>query len=312
MRNEMKIFNSLEEIDIMDNTAVALGNFDGLHTGHMHLIRSMKKTAEEKGLVPAVFTFSNHPSALITGDKVPEIIYADDKAEILENEGIGVLFNIPFTEEIRNMSPERYVRELLIEKFRMKDAFCGFNYRFGAKAAGDTELFAALAKELGFALHVMDPVKDGGDVVSSTLIRKAVMTGDMKEAARLLGRPYVIKGTVAEGNKLGRTIGFPTCNISVDEGMVQPANGVYQTTCKYDGTEYRSITNVGVKPTIGEYEKNIETNIFDFDKDIYGCEIEVRFLDRIREEKKFSGIEELKMQIAKDCMTANKLHSDGM
>ncbi len=305
----MIIFNSLDEINIEENTAVALGNFDGLHTGHMHLIGSMLQTAKEKGIAPAVFTFSNHPSALITGEKVPEIIYAEDKAKILEEAGVKYLFNIPFTKEIMGMSPEEYVKKLLLESFRMKDAFCGFNYRFGAKAAGDTELFTKLSKELGFDLHVMDAVKSGDRVVSSTVIRAAVMDGDMKSAAELLGRPYVIKGTVQEGNRIGRTIGFPTCNISVDEGMVAPANGVYLTLCAVDGEVHRSITNVGVKPTIGEYEKNIETNIFDFDRQIYGTEIEVRFLDRIRSERKFAGIDELKAQIGRDCEEARRLHS---
>lgn len=311
-RNEkmtMRIFNNIDEIDITDNTAVALGNFDGLHTGHMHLIRSMKRTAEKKGLVPAVFTFSNHPSEMISGEKVPEIIYAEEKAELLREEGIGYMFNIPFTEEIMTMSPEDYVRKLLVGKFRAKDAFCGFNYRFGAKAAGDTKLFSELADQLGFELHVMSPFTLDGRVVSSTIIRDAVMGGEMKEADALLGRPYAIRGTVSVGNRLGRTIGFPTCNISVDEGMVAPANGVYQTVCIVDGEAYDAVTNVGVKPTIGVFEKNIETNILDFDRDIYGEVIEVRFIGKIRDEKKFGSIDELKEQIGKDRETARKMHA---
>ncbi len=304
----MIIFNNPEEINITENTAVALGNFDGLHAGHMELVRTMKQAADREGSVPAVFTFSNHPSALLTGEKVPEIIYAEEKARLLEEAGVEYLFNIPFTDEIRSMTAEQYVTDLLIGKFKMKDAVCGFNYRFGKKASGDTDLFRKLSVEHGFRLHVVDPFMIDGKVVSSTLIRQAIMDGDMKEASTLLGRQYSIKGIVMEGNRLGRTIGFPTCNISVDEGMVAPANGVYQTCCAVDGILYEAVTNVGVKPTIGEYEKNIETNIFDFDEDVYGREIEVFFIDRIREERKFSGIEELKKQIAKDREKAALMH----
>lgn len=306
----MKIFNSIEEIDITENTAVALGNFDGLHRGHMNLIRSMVEIAREAGNTPAVFTFSNHPSTLLSDEKVPEIIYKDEKAYILEKAGVELIFELPFTRDICKMPAEDYVRDLLISKFRMKDACCGFNYRFGSRAAGDTDLLQKMGRDLGFGVHIMDAFTVDGEVVSSTLIREAIIAGDMEKADSLLGRAYSIRGTVIQGNRLGRTIGFPTCNISIDEGMVAPPNGVYLTTCEVGGKVYDSITNVGVKPTIGDYEKSIETNIFDFTGDVYDEEIRVGFLKMIRREMKFPGIEELKKQIENDCISARKMHEN--
>ncbi|MBR5740489.1 MAG: hypothetical protein IKX81_04235, partial [Firmicutes bacterium] len=192
----MKIFNTLEEIKDIPDTSLALGNFDGVHLGHQAIIREAVTTARKKtsqGIPekPAVFTFSTHPKNLIPGAKhVENIIYADEKRDLIESLGVEYYFDVEFTEDIMTMDPEDYVRELLVEKFHAKDVFCGFNYRFGYKAQGSTELLSALSEKYGFTLHVMPPIMADGEVVSSTLIRELIRSGDIDECDRFLGRNY--------------------------------------------------------------------------------------------------------------------------
>ena len=256
-----------------------------------------------------MFTFSTHPKNLIPGAKhVENIIYADEKRELIESLGVDYYFDIEFTEDIMTMDPEDYVRGLLVEKFHAKDVFCGFNYRFGYKAGGNADLLTSLGEELGFNSHVMPPVMVDGEVVSSTLIRELIRSGDIDECDRFLGRNYTIGGEVVVGNRLGKSIGFPTSNIMIDETMVTPPNGVYITYLVYNGVRYPSITNVGVKPTVGLFKKNIETHVFNFDKELYGKFIKIEFVRMTRPEAKFSSIEDLKAQIAKDCEDARIFH----
>ena len=310
----MKIYTKLEEINDIPETSLALGNFDGVHLGHQAIIREAVSTARKKtsqGIPekPAVFTFSTHPKNLIPGAKhVENIIYADEKRDLIESLGVEHYFDIEFTEDIMTMEPEEFVRKLLVEKFHAKDVFCGFNYRFGHKAAGNTETLRALGEKYGFTLHEMPPVMADGEVVSSTLIRQLIKAGDMDECDKYLGRNYSIGGEVVVGNRLGKSLGFPTSNIMIDETMVTPPNGVYITNCIYNGVRYPSITNVGVKPTIGTFSKNMETHIFNFDKELYGKKIMIEFIKMTRPEAKFSSVEELSRQIEKDCEEAKTYH----
>lgn len=305
----MKIFNSLEEIKDIHSTVIALGNFDGVHRGHQELIRRAVRSAEAAGFKSAVFTFSNHPRNLLgNGNKVKNIMYAVDKARIISELGIDYMFNIPFTREIMNMSPKAYIDDLLVDTFQMKEAYCGFNYRFGYKAEGDVKVLMEESISNGFGIHILEAFKVEGEVVSSTLIRQLIEDGRMDRCAKFLGRYYSIEGEVVVGNKLGKTIGFPTSNLVIDDSMVSPSNGVYITYCTYNGVRYPSITNVGVKPTIGEYNKNVETHIFDFDRELYGKNIRVEFLKQIRDEKKFDSIEALSKQITDDCIMAKAYH----
>jgi len=303
------IFNSLEEVKDIEPCAIAFGNFDGVHKGHQELISKAVSKAKELGIKSAVFSFSNHPKNLIPGAKpVLNIIYQDEKADLVEALGVDYLFNIEFTKEIQCMDPVDFIEELLVKKFNVRETFCGFNYRFGYKAAGNTDLLRAEGKKMGFNVNEIEPVIIDGEVVSSTLIRALIMSGEMDECAKYLGRNYDVGGEVVVGNKLGRTIGFPTSNIMLDENMVTPPNGVYITNCIYNGVKYPSVTNVGVKPTIGEYKKNMETHIFNFDKELYGKFIKIEFVKKTRDEVKFSSVEELSAQIAKDCTEARAYH----
>lgn len=303
----MVIFRNLAEIQDIEKTAVALGNFDGIHKGHQVLIKKAVKTAEEKGIKSAVFTFSNHPRNVIAGNSVVRnIIYEDEKIEILEDMGVDYLFSISF-EEIMKLSPQDFVDKVLIERFRIDTAVCGFNFTYGYKAAGTADMLRGMAAGR-FNVAVVDPVKVNGQVVSSTLIREKIMNGDVEAVPELLGRNFTIRGTVIHGNEIGRTIGFPTCNIVIDESMAALPNGVYMTYCYVEGVKYCSITNVGNKPTIGEYGKNIETNIFNFNENIYDKKITVEFLKKIRDEQKFDDLEALKKQIHDDSVLVRKEH----
>lgn len=303
----MVIFRNLAEIQDIEKTAVALGNFDGIHKGHQVLIKKAVKTAEEKGIKSAVFTFSNHPRNVIAGNSVVRnIIYEDEKIEILEEMGVDYLFSISF-EEIMKLSPQDFVDKVLIERFRIDTAVCGFNFTYGYKAAGTADMLRGMAAGR-FDVAVVDPVKVNGQVVSSTLIREKIMNGDVEAVPELLGRNFTIRGTVIHGNEIGRTIGFPTCNIVIDESMAALPNGVYMTYCYVESVKYCSITNVGNKPTIGEYGKNIETNIFNFNENIYDKKITVEFLKKIRDEQKFDDLEALKKQIHDDSVLVRKEH----
>ncbi|MBR5228923.1 MAG: riboflavin biosynthesis protein RibF, partial [Firmicutes bacterium] len=215
---------------------------------------------------------------------------------------------LDFDEMIMKQSPESFVDDILINAFNIDTAICGFNFTYGHKAGGTAETLKADGLVKNFSVHVMNPVTVNDQVVSSTLIRGSIEAGHVDEAAEFLGRPYTVKGEVLHGNQLGRTMGFPTCNILMDEGMVAPANGVYVTRCMVDGVWYPGVTNVGHKPTIGHYEKNVETNILDFDQMIYGKTVCVEFFEKIRDEKKFSSLDELKDEIGRNKEYARNFH----
>lgn len=305
----MIVINNLKDIQNIPPCSIALGNFDGVHVGHQTLIAKTVEKAKELGIHSAVFTFSNHPKNLFSGENVVKnIIYQDEKAALIEKLGVDYLFNVEFTHEVARTSPIRFIDDLLVGKMNLREAFCGFNYHFGYKAEGNPQLLRQHGLTKGFHVNEIEPVTIDGDVVSSTLIRGLIRSGDMEECQRYLGRWYSIGGEVVVGNRLGRTIGFPTSNIMIDENMVTPPNGVYITNCIYNGNKYSSITNVGVKPTIGEFRKNMETHIFNFNKELYGKHIQIEFLKMTREEAKFSSVEELSAQIIRDCEEAKAYH----
>lgn len=305
----MIVFDSLDKIQDMPETAVALGNFDGVHVGHRAIITAAVEKAKVRGLKSCVFTFSSHPKNLIPGAKpVKNIIYREEKAALIEQMGVDYLVDIPFTEAIMTMEPDTFVKNLLVDAIRAKELFCGFNYHFGYRGKGDVQELRILGSRYGFHVNAMPAVTVDGDVVSSTLIRGLIMAGEMDECSKFLGRNYDIGGEVVVGNRLGKSIGFPTSNIMIDESMVTPPNGVYITYCIYNGVRYPSVTNVGIKPTIGTFQKNMETHIFNFDKELYGKMIKVEFIKKTRDEVKFGGIEELSAQIAKDCCEAKAFH----
>lgn len=306
----MEIYHSFENKQHSNPTVLALGNFDGIHLGHREIIQRTVKKAAELGLKSGIFTFANHPRNVIMNEEFTKnIIYFEEKAEIIRKLGIDYLFNITFDETIMSMSPREFVQNLLIDKMNMKYGLCGFNYHFGNRALGTTEELGKMSQEMGFEIEVVSPVLIDGVVVSSTLIRQLITSGKVELCLKYLGRYYAVNGEVVVGNKLGKTLGFPTSNLIIDESMVSPANGVYLTWCTYNGVTYPSITNVGNRPTIGEFVKNVETHIFDFDKELYGKRIHVDFLFKTRDEMKFESVKALSEQIKRDCIAAKAYFS---
>lgn len=308
----MQIFSSIEEWNIEEPTIVALGNFDGVHIGHQKLIGTCVQVAKEMGIKSVCYTFSNHPKNVIAGLKndkgftppVRFISSMEEKFEYIESLGIDYIISVPFDKETMNTSAEDFITEVLIKKLNVKGVCCGFNYSFGAGGKGNTRMLVGKGKELDFATYIHDPVEVDDEIVSSSIIRKNIESGNMSKAERLLGHPYKVAGIVSKGNALGRTFAMPTANITLEAERIVPPNGVYYTRTEIDGNMYDSISNIGVKPTIGNYAKSIETNIFGFNDDIYGKRIKVEFYHWKRPERKFEDIEELIEQIKIDAHEA--------
>lgn len=306
----MIIFNSLDDIKTIEETGIALGNFDGIHIGHQKLIKRAVDNSRSSGLKSMVLTFTNHPKNLkAKSHYVKNIVTWKEKVEIIEALGVDYLVAIEFNQEILSLSPEDFVQKILLEKLRMKEAHCGFHYHFGYKASGNTQLLIKLGDEYDFGIHILEAVKVDGQLVSSTKIRELISSGQVCECQKYLGRPYTLEGTVVTGNQIGRKIGFPTSNILIDETMVIPPNGVYITNCFSNGVKYNSVTNIGVKPTVGRNKRSIETHLINFSKNIYDEEIKIEFMQKIRDEKKFEDFPQLIQQIQEDVIKAKEYHN---
>ncbi|MBQ5696282.1 MAG: bifunctional riboflavin kinase/FAD synthetase [Clostridium sp.] len=281
------------------NNYIALGSFDGLHLGHLSLVRKVRELAIKNGGKSIVFTFKNHPRAFINNNNLELIMTNEEKLKVLECENINVVAFKDFDENIMKISPEDFV-EWLCESYNVKGIVVGFNFKFGYKNLGDTELLEKLQKKYGYKLYIMNPYKLEDKIISSTYIRNLILDGNVKKAFLMLSRPYMLSGKVIHGKKLGRTIGFPTANLEINDKKVIPKKGVYYTNVDIEGKIFKGITSVGNNPTVNGKELTIETYILDFNNNIYEKEIKVYFIDRIRDEIKFNNIDELTKQLKKD------------
>lgn len=282
-------------------TVIALGTFDGLHLGHTDVINTARDYAERSGLKLAVFTFSNHPLALIRPDLVPvRIISAEEKIKLLESFGVDYLINIPFTEDFAALSPDEFLERL--DCFNYRCLVVGENFTYGFLGSGKTETLERSGRKNGFDVIVRPLVKINGNVVSSTGIRNLIQAGHIEYANRMLGRAYAITGTIVHGEQRGRKLGFPTANIELLHGeMAVPAPGVYAVTASIEGSIYEGMGNIGNNPTFNDVEHaRLEVNLFNCSRDLYGKTMSVQFHKYIRAEKKFSGVEELCRQIEED------------
>lgn len=282
-------------------TVIALGTFDGLHLGHTDVINTAKDYAERSGLKLAVFTFSNHPLALIRPDLVPvRIISAEEKIKLLESFGVDYLINIPFTEDFAALSPDEFLEKLACFNYRC--LVVGENFTYGFLGSGKTETLERSGRKNGFDVIVRPLVKMNGNVVSSTGIRNLIQAGHIEYANRMLGRAYAITGTIVHGEQRGRKLGFPTANIELLHGeMAVPAPGVYAVTASIESSIYEGMGNIGNNPTFNDVEHaRLEVNLFNCSRDLYGKTMSVQFHKYIRAEKKFSGVEELCRQIEED------------
>lgn len=297
----MKIIKNINE-KIKENTVICLGSFDGLHIGHQTLIENVIKESKEENLKSVLFTFSNHPASIIPNKEEPKLIITnDEKVETLKKTGIDYLVMVAFSKEFMRMDPEDFVKDILVDNLNVKKIVVGFNYRFGYKGKGDTNLLKKLSDLYDFKVDIVSPIKNNGEVVSSSLIRKLILGGNIKKANKYLGRLFSIEGEVIHGKKRGKNLGFPTANIYLNNNYIVPKTGLYKTNTIYKSNRYNSLTNVGFNPT---FERNrnisIETYILNFNKDIYNEEIKVEFLEFLRDEKKFNSKEELIEQMNSD------------
>ena len=308
----MEIINSLDQLNLTYKTSVALGNFDGIHAGHREIFRAALDAAAEKDLKSLCFTFSNHPFNFILRredsdpDAVKLICTEDEKKALIEDMGFDILVNVPFDEHIMKMQAHDFFSDIVRDKLNAGYVSVGFNYTYGARATGRPDTLRSEREAAGIGVSIHDAVIVDGDVVSSTLIREMIATGNMEMTAKLLGRPYSFTGMVKHGKRLGSRMGIPTINIPAPDRQMLPPNGVYFSRILIDGVTYISVSNIGVNPTVNNdsRRKTIETNIFDFDDDAYGKEVTVFFDHFSRGERKFRNQEELFAQIARDCENA--------
>lgn len=298
----MEIITSLEQLhSFAAPCVVALGTFDGLHRGHLDVIGTAKQEAEHTGAKLAVFTFSNHPLEWINPAHVPvALVTPAVKLQLLENLGVDVLIDIPFNQLVADLLPQQFLERLSALNYSC--LVVGENFTYGQRGVGNVYTLAASAQAMGFKLIVRKLVSNNGTIVSSTEIRRLITAGEVQQAAKMLGRSYSISGIVAHGNERGRLLGYPTANLElVDAHVAIPLGGVYAVRAYVDGSVYGGMANIGKNPTFGDVEKpRLETNIFGFSGDIYGKTLTIEFVQRIRGEVKFAGIDALKAQLAQD------------
>ena len=290
-------------------SGLCLGHFDGVHIGHRALFEELKRlnAKRDKKLPLGVLCFTTPPTATLNKSPTPQLTTLEEKLALIKASGLdfAVLYDFP---AIKDMSPEQFVSDILIGECHAQLLVCGFNYSFGAKGAGSPADLARLFEEgTDRTLSVMPPVTDGVHTVSSSLVRTMLLNGHPDDAARLMGRPYTLTGTVTDGKHLGRTMGLPTANLYFGAGALVPLHGVYAVTVKIGASTYKGISNVGVRPTVSEgHDVNCETFIFDFHGELYGKEIKISFLRFLREEQRFEDLDALEAQIRRDIERAKQ------
>ena len=288
-------------IDKNVRTAIAIGKFDGVHKGHMKLLHEIISHRDE-GLLPLVFTFKGSVSDFYSGNKSRVLTTDEEKLKLLEDAGIGSVYMMSINKDTVSYDPEAFVREILVEKLHAGLIAAGGDLSFGYKGRGNMSLLERLSE--GGALYrtaAIEKVKHEDQVISSTLIRNEVSSGNMERAGAMLGRAYSLEGMVVHGKKLGRTIGIPTANVIPDDEKLMPPFGVYSSVVELGDRQFKGITNIGVKPTVSDEPcVTAETHIFDFDEDIYGAGIRVSLVRFVRPEKKFGDLDSLKEQMLTD------------
>lgn len=298
----MIIVKKIEDIrGTVTGSCVTIGNFDGVHKGHQKLIELACSRAKAQGLVSAVVTFDPHPLQVLGKEAAPPFItLTEQKLELISQHGPQVCLLLEFTLEMARLSPEEFVRKYLVDGLRMQEMIIGYDYHLGKGRSGNFETLTELGAACGFSVDRLDPVTIDGAVVSSTRIRDLVQSGRVWAARPLLGRFYQVRGQVVRGmNRGGRLLGFPTANLKlVDELFPMP--GVYAIWVEVHGEVRMGVANIGINPTFGNDALSVEAHILDYSGDLYGSDIRVHFVQRIRDERKFSGLDELRARIAKD------------
>lgn len=296
----MKLIRGTAEFRLEKCCAVAIGKFDGIHRGHQELLKKIREKKKE-GLLAAVFTFDPPPAVFFGSGMYQGLTTREEKRRIFQKTGVDVLIEFPLNEKTAATEPEAFIREILTDRMRAAYVAAGADVTFGSKGAGNSRMLVKYGEKLGFAVEIIDKICLDGREISSSRIREEVERGNMEQVSALIGFPYSITGTVVHGRRLGRTIGMPTVNLLPPPDKLLPPRGVYYSYVSYGGEHYKSITNIGKKPTVSrEGVMGVETFLYDFDEDIYGREITVNLLKFKRPEMKFDSVESLAAQMQKD------------
>ncbi len=295
------------EWDVSGPTAVTVGVFDGVHVGHQRILKDLVTHARRSGLLPSVVTFDPHPLRFLAPDRAPLMLTSVEQ-RIEQFRGLGVEVNgVLHFPDIRDLTAEEFANEVLARALQAKRVVVGADFRFGRERGGDAYLLRRVGEEEGFEVSVVVMYYHDQSVVSSTRVRALLTEGYVEEAARLLGRSYELTGLVERGDHRGHTIGFPTANLAVAVDRLIPANGVYASRVEWEGRERAGVVNVGTRPTFAGQDRRVEAHVFDFEGDLYNRELAVRFVSRIRDERAFSGIDELRTQIGADAAAARAI-----
>ena len=307
----MRIHHSLAAIEPTSypKPVLALGNFDGVHLGHQNIFRHVVRKAEEIGGTPMAFTFERHPLKTLAPEKAPLALTTNaQKSRLIGALGVQVGLWIPFTEQFACQKPLAFIRDVLKERIGIHELVVGYDFRFGHCRTGNAVLLQQHAATQGYEVTVIPAVKLGDTVVSSTTIRTLLRKGKVEEAARLLGRDYELSGSVVEGFRRGVTLGFPTANVRSDQEIV-PQEGVYAVSVEWKGQHFPGVANVGHNPTFGNESLSVEVHLLEFEGNLYGAQLDVAFVSRIRDERKFDSVDELTAQIACDVQSARRIHA---
>jgi len=298
----MTIEQELADLAPQKETALTIGVFDGVHKGHRHLIETLIAKAREKGLLSGVVTFHPHPQAVLHSPPLangPCLMNLADRVREIRQLGVELIAPLSFTPEVAKLSAQQFA-SLLREYLKMRGLVIGPDFALGKGRQGNAEKLAALGKEMGFFVHNVPPFTVNNEVVSSTLVRQTLARGDMTRVKELMGRPFSITARVVSGDRRGRTLEFPTANFAATEQQMLPPNGVYASITHINGKRFASATNIGIRPTFGDGEKTVETSVIDYHGELYGKELKVEFIQKLREEQRFASPKELKAQIERD------------
>lgn len=289
--------------ELIENTdlSICLGFFDGVHEGHKVVLKNTVNLAKQNNIKSAVVTFKDHPLCYLQPRTPQYIVSLEDRIKAFENQGIDYAYILDFDEYIADALAEDYLKDYLIKKLHPKFITTGFNHYFGANKQGDATFLRNFQKQLNYTYYEIPPISFNNTLISSTKIRQLISDGTMENMPNLLGEHFYVKGRVVTGNRIGRTINYPTANIEYPSNIIKPAKGVYLTTVEIDKKEYPAIANFGKRPTINmPHNLSLEAHILDFNQNIYDKDIKISFIKKLRDEKKFSSLEELKSQLKKD------------
>jgi len=296
----MEVEKELANIAPQGETLLTIGVFDGVHAGHRYLLEKLKQRSAEKNLLSGVVTFNPHPqSVLYPRNQLPGLSNLEDRVRAFKELGIKIVAVLTFTAQVAQLSARDFM-SLVKKQLRMRGIMVGPDFALGLNREGNIDLLRAMGREMEFSVEVIPSYIINGEVVSSTLIRRVLAQGDMRKVEGLMGRYFQLVGKVITSDKRGRILGFPTANLDIKPQQALPGNGIYATIAQVDGEQFYSATNIGIRPTFGEGEKTVETHLLNYKGDLYGKDMRLEFVQKLRDEQRFLSSEELKAQIERD------------